>query len=258
MPMTAYAALSVDPTVGTAGGAEAPARAGLILRRRSETGATLKTTFVTVFEPLGTSVPPLVRVGRVASAPAEAVVLYLETGDGNEHLVINLAPGKTQNVKLADGRALRSDGLAVRVTPRDVMLAGGSSVETGRRRTRHAPVVGEVVAVSRGRSEAGRGWFLTDRAVPDPDALVGRTLLIRHGDGTTHGWTLTRVENLPDGNSARLHVHEEPGFLLDRASGAARYYQFPRTVAPGPHAFSVSRISRASLTGPLPAVDVTP
>ena len=252
LPLVAYCALSNDPTAGSNAGAS---RAGLILRRRSETGATLKTTFVTVFEPLGTAAPSLSAVGRVAS-PAETVVVYLATPEGNEHLVINLTPGTTREVTLADGRKLRTDGLVVRVTSRDLMLAGGSFVETGRRRTRQSPAAGSIVAVTRGATNAGRGWFLTDEPVADPNTLVGRTLLIEHGDGTTRGWTLTRVENTPEGNAARLHVHEEPGFLIDRDSGAARYYQFPRDTAPGPHRFTISKIARASQTGPLPAVDV--
>jgi hypothetical protein len=251
-PMTVFSALSVDPTAELTGGRR---RAGLVVRRRSADGATLKSTFVTLFEPLTGPIPPLARVGRVASA-SETVVLYLETNEGNEHLVVNLAPGKVQSVKLADGRILRTDGLVVRVTPLDLMLAGGTFVETGRRATRQQAASGAITAVTRGTTTAGRGWFLSDHAVPDPDALVGRTLLIRHGDGTTHGWTLTRVENTSDGDGARLHVHEEPGFLIDPDSGLARYYQFPRNDVPGPHEFTISRMARASLTGPLPAVDV--
>jgi hypothetical protein len=84
---------------------------------------------------------------------------------------------------------------------------------------------------------------------------VGRTLLIQHGDGTTRGWTLSRVENTQGGYSSRLYVHEEPGFVIDRKSGAACYYQFPRDAAPGPHRFTISQIARTSMTGPLPAVD---
>jgi hypothetical protein len=115
--------------------------------------------------------------------------------------------------------------------------------------------VGTIVAVTRTATASGGGWFETDQAVPNPDSLVGRTLLIHHGDGTTHGWTLARVENTQGGYAARLHVHEEPGFLIDRDSGAAHYYQFPRDVNPGPHHYAISQIIRTSITGPLPAVD---
>jgi hypothetical protein len=254
LPLVAYGALSHDPTAGSNAAAS---RAGLILRRRSDTGATLKTTFVTVFEPLASAAPPLAAVGRVASPP-ETIVLYLATPQGNEHLVVNLTPGTIQEVALADGRKLRTDGLAVRVTSRDLILAGGSFAETGQRQTHQSPATGSVVAVTRGATSAGRGWFLTDEPIADADRLVGRTLVIEHGDGTTRGWTLTRVENTAEGGGARLHVHEEPGFLIDRDSHAAHYYQFPRDTAPGPHRYRISQITRASRTGPLPAVDVAP
>jgi hypothetical protein len=238
--MTAYCALSADPGAGNRSG---PTRAGLILRRRSEDGMTLKTTFVTVFEPLGTKVPSLRRVGRVAS-PVDTVVLFIETAQGNEHLLVNLTPGKVVQVALSDGRSLRTDGLAVRVTPTDLILAGGTLAEVGLRRTVQSPAVGSIVGATRTATAAGGGWFETDRAVPDPDTLIGRTLLIQHGDGTTRGWTVTRAENTQRGYAARLYVHEEPGFVIDRDSGAARYYQFPRDLAPGPHRYTISRITR--------------
>jgi hypothetical protein len=61
---------------------------------------------------------------------------------------------------------------------------------------------------------------------------------------TTRDWTLSRVENTPDGKAARLHVHEEPGFQIDLENGAAHYYQFPRDTAAGPHRFTVSQLAR--------------
>ena len=102
---------------------------------------------------------------------------------------------------------------------------------------------------------ASRGWFLTDQPVPEADTLVGRTLLVQHGDGTTRGWTLTRVENMratrPGSTCTR-----SPALRSIAETGAARYYQFPRDSAPGPHRFAISQIARASRTGPLPATDV--
>jgi hypothetical protein len=250
-PLMAFSAQSLDPSNRAAPG---PSRGALVLRHRSEAGATLRTTFVTVFEPLGTTASPLRQVGRVA-APAEVVVLFVETDQGAEHLVVNLTPGTVREVTLADGSLLRTDGVAVRVTPRNLMLAGGTFAEVGRRRVAQSPSSGAIVAVTRGGTAAGRGSFVTDTPVADPDLLVGRTLLIRHGDGTTRGWTLTRVENTPDGAAARLHVHEEPGFTIAGDTGAARYYQFPRDSAAGPHRFTISRIARAPPSGPAPAAD---
>ncbi|MHC5538911.1 hypothetical protein ACYOEI_11885, partial [Singulisphaera rosea] len=80
--------------------------------------------------------------------------------------------------------------------------------------------------------------------LPDAPSLAGRILLIRHGDGTTRGWTLQHVET--HANGSRLYVREEPGFTIDdKNDRVARYYQFPRNIAPWPHEFRISKMSRA-------------
>ena len=168
--------------------------------------------------------------------------MYLETAEGKEHLVVNLTPGTPRTVPLADGSSLTTDGLAVRVSDRAMVLAGGTFAESSGRQVRQVKVTGKIRGVVRRNSAESRGWFEADAPLPDPDLLAGRVLHIRHGDGTTRGWTLQKVENTAEG--ARLHVREEPGFELDPQTQAARYYQFPRDVAPGPHLFRVSKIAR--------------
>lgn len=66
-------------------------RATLLVRRRSAEGATLSSRFVTVLEPTGEAFRPLLRVGRVAS-PEGTTVVFVETADGPEHLVVNASP----------------------------------------------------------------------------------------------------------------------------------------------------------------------
>jgi hypothetical protein len=241
-PMSLLTATSPDPLdVSPADPAGEPGRSALIVRRRSKDGTTLRTMFVTLFEPAGGQ-SLLKRVGR-AGSPDGSVVLYVETADGPEHLVINREPGHFLSVTLADGRTLSTDAIAVRVRPQGIILAGGTFVDAGDQRIRHEASSGAVVGVVRQASQSSRGWFEANTSLADPEALAGRVLSIAHGDGTTRAWTLVRVENTATG--ARLHVREEPGFVLDRAhSGEARYYQFPRTVCPGPHRFSVARMSR--------------
>ena len=243
VPASIITAVSPDPTdsVGR-GAADEPGRAGLILRRRSEDGTTLKSTFVTVFEPVGAG-PPFARVGRVVSS-FELVVVLIETDEGPEQVMVNLAPGTARKAKLADGRVLTTDGLAVRVTDRGLVLAGGTFAETSDgRRVRVEPASGTIHGVVRQASGESRGWFESDTPMPDAPALAGRALLIRHGDGTVRGWTLVQVKNVARG--ARLFVREEPGFALEKGrDGEARYYQFPRTSKPGPHHFRIARIAR--------------
>jgi len=196
--------------------------------------------FVTVFEPVG-GTPSLLRVGRVATLP-ESVVVYLETAEGKEHLAVNMTPGTPQTVPLADGSNLTTDGLAVRLTDRALILAGGTFADSSGRQVRQVKVTGKIRGVVRRTSAESRGWFEADAPLPDPDLLAGRVLHIRHGDGITRCWTLQKAENTSEG--ARLHVREEPGFELDPQTHVARYYQFPRNVLPGPHHFRVSKIAR--------------
>ncbi|WP_422929903.1 heparinase II/III domain-containing protein [Singulisphaera sp. PoT] len=244
MPAAVVTATSPDPTieVNTKAGEE-PGRGSLILRRRSGNGSTLKTTFITVFEPTLGENKGLLRVGRVGS-PEGTIVLYVETSAGPENIVINLQPGTEVDVALADGNRVRTDGLAVRIVGQEVVLAGGTFAETGGQRVVQSEAEGRITGTMRHTSEEERGWFTTDVSLPDPATLVGRTLLVRHGDGTTHGWTLRAVENTSEG--ARLHVLEEPGFEVGRRrDDPAQYYQFPRNSAPGPHKFRISKMSRS-------------
>ena len=245
-PFDAVTALGPD---ALSQGKDDSGRAALVLRRRSESGDTLNSLFVTVFEPIFRGTPPLKRVGRVAS-PSGTVVVYLETPDGSEHVVLNLSPGTVRAVTLADGRALTTDGLAVRVTSAGLVLAGGTFAEVGggQLQARQSRASGKLVGVVRRPSTGSRGWFETDAPLPDLDALAGRVVTITHGDDSTRGWTVERAENTRNG--ARLYLREEPGFALDPASKAARYYQFPQLTAPGPHHFRVGKIARsAKLSG---------
>ena len=246
VPLTVLTALGPDPSTpapAAPGSGHDAGRAALILRHRSEDGAALTSTFVTVFEPLAAAAP-LGRVGRVATGP-ETVAVYLETADGPEYLVVNLRPGTRQTVDLAEGRQLRTDGRVVRLTRNQMILAGGTFAATSDPwRVRHETAQGRITAAVRGSAATGRGYFLTDAPLPNPESLAGRALLIRHGDGATRGWTLEKVENAATG--ARLLVREEPGFQIDPNSGEARYYQFPRTSSPPPHQFGISSLSRAT------------
>jgi hypothetical protein len=241
-PLTAVTATSPDPTLATHRAAgDDTGRGSLILRRRSTNGSSLRTTFVTLIEPIATAVPPLSRIGRVRASNG-AVVVYLETAEGPEYLVVNLSPGKAVAVTLADGRTLSTDGLAVRFSSAGLVLAGGTFAECAGAAVRQGSAGGKIIGAVRQNSGESGGWFESDSPLPDPDALTGRVMLVRHGDGSTRGWTLQRVENHPAG--ARLHVREEPGFEIDTATGYARYYQFPQARFAGPHSFRVSRITR--------------
>jgi hypothetical protein len=232
-PTTAY--------LGRTPAASIEGRASLVSRRRSEDGSAMKTTFVTLVEPLGRG-GSIRRAGRVASPP-NVIVIAVETDLGIEYVAINKSPGDACEAILLDKRVMRTDGLAVRVSPAGLTLAGGSFAEAGDRTVNLDRITGTVVAAGQSDRPGALGVFRVSDAIPKPASVVGRVLLIRHGDGSSRGWTIVAAENLAEGGS-RLHVREESGMHIDPESGSARYERFPGTLVPGPHRFGVSRIAR--------------
>jgi len=215
-------------------------RSSLVIRRTSDQGATLKSHFVTLFEPAGSPFPPLTRVGRV-EAPPGTIVLLVESAEGVEHLVINLRPNVKQIVRLSDSRTLETDGLAVRIRGDGMVLAGGQFASQGEMRCALEPMRGSIHRTQPGVTSGG--WFETDAELTDLNRLPGRTLLIRHGDGTSRGWTIERAM-AGDHGGTRFLVHELPGFHIEPSTGEAVYDQHPGTRHPGPHTFGISRLAR--------------
>jgi hypothetical protein len=243
-PTTAFTATSPDPTLAH----EAPGssnsdgrRASLILRRKSQQAENLNSVFVTLFEPSGGVLAPLRRVGRVDASP-DVVIVLVESIDGPEYLLVNLDPGSNRRVRLPSGRYVSFDGLALRVREDSLVMAGGRIAEGSGKLLSQASIVGTLSGSVRRRTERGRGWFLTTDQLPADPAVVGRTLVVQHGDGTCRSWTLDSIESAAEGT--RLHVREEPGFSLEARTHEARYYQFPQATAPGPHRFRLCQICR--------------
>ena len=139
---------------------------------------------------------------------------------------------------LPGNRYVSFDGLAVRVREGGLVLAGGTFAEGSGKLVSQPAMAGTLTGSVRQRTDRGLGWFVTTDRLPDDAALAGRTLTVRHGDGTCRSWTLDSVESHPEGT--RLHVREETGFTIDPSDGTARYYQFPQDVLPGPHRFRIS------------------
>lgn len=241
-PATLIAADSADAPATPGGQPDAAApRSSLVVRRRSETGQNLSSVFVTLFEPMQDGLAPLDRVGRVEVA-GDAVVVVVEAPEGTEHLVFNRKAGTAVRAQLANGRGVETDGLAVRVRGDEVMLAGGTYAEAAGKLVSQPSARGTITAAGREPVERSRGWFLTPDKLPDGLSVAGRTLFVQHGDGSTRSWTLETAEETPQGT--RLRVREEPGFRV-APDGAAEYYQFPMTSAPGPHRFRVALSARS-------------
>ena len=164
---------------------------------------------MTLLEPVGTFAP-LAPVGRV-KAPAGRG--RDRRRDRRGHGV----PGGQHGTGRGPGRpAARRPRPALR-RPRRAGHGRSRSPWPGARSPRSATAASRSTG-SRGPSwprdapiDPGRGGCSESRSrSPHPEALAGRTLLIRHGDGTSRGWTIVEAENLEEGG-ARIHVREDAG-----------------------------------------------
>jgi hypothetical protein len=224
-------------------GDETEGRSVLVQRRVSADGRDLDTRFVDVFEPLATPHGQSRRVARVESPGALTIVLFDDRTSLN-YLAINATPGQSTSAVLPDGRLLRTDALAVLVRPNSLIMAGGSFAECARQRVDAAVLGGRVVASGRNEGAGAPGWFELEGAGADVAAMRGRTLVIKHDDGTSRAWTVADASPTA-GNRIRIAVREEPGFRIEPATGDAVYYQYPLTRHHGPHLARLCSTSRA-------------
>lgn len=68
---------------------------------------------------------------------------------------------------------------------------------------------------------------------PEGDALCGRTLLVTHPDGTTHGYIIVRVERY--GAGSFVVIEGEPGFVVEARNVAVNEPTLLETVTHFPY-----------------------
>ena len=207
-----------------------------------------RSTFVTVFEPIGAGAPLATRRARGVVAPRRWSSISRRPRVASTSWSTSRRGPPARSSSPTAG-TWRPTAWPCASSDRGLVLAGGTFAEmSDGRQVRQEPATGIIRGVVRQLSGPSRGWFESDASIPDASALAGRVLLVRHGDGTVRGWTLHEVQNIDRG--VRLFVREEPGFELEPGrDGEARYYQFPRTSMPGLHRFRIARIARSSEPG---------
>ena len=124
-----------------------------------------------------------------------------------------------------------------------VLLAKGGYVLKGSGR-----VSGRVLEVHRRGVNRSRGHFKVDRRIPEDRPLDGRLMIVVHGDGSTHGYTISRVENT--GDHGIIYVKEDPGFEIaekiigDRRVTETIFKRFPENRIIGENKFYIVNLER--------------
>ena len=145
---------------------------------------------------------PLRRTGDMA--------LQGRVGMVSEHMVSE-RQGTLRSLYLLDGTGL---------TCRDEMIAGKEAWTGKILRVRHA-------------GEEGESGFETNALPPEGDGLRGRTLLVTHPDGTTHGYAIVRVERY--GAGSFVAIEGEPGFVIEARNVAVNEPTLLETVTRFPY-----------------------
>jgi hypothetical protein len=84
----------------------------------------------------------------------------------------------------------------------------------------------------RAEEREGGGHFVLEPATADLVPTAGATLLLEHGDGATHGYTIQRAAQT--GDSLEVWTQEPPGFRISERGAEVHFKSFPGSTHPGP------------------------
>ncbi len=96
---------------------------------------------------------------------------------------------------------------------------------------------GEITAVKRKDGGDSIDGFMTPVKWVSQKPLIGRTLFVEHGDGSTCAYEISDIHSTRQGTF--IEITADPGWMLDVPTGRARYVFYPGSELAGPHKFIV-------------------
>ncbi|MFW6600062.1 hypothetical protein ACQBAU_18485 [Propionibacteriaceae bacterium Y2011] len=206
----------------------------VVLRRE---GTDLNSDFITVFEPHGAGATG--QVHSVEQLPitggADGDIAVKVTHDGGHDIMIS---------SLDDTRTLMADGVTLTGRyglarfasgqPSSLHLVGGTALAAGEL-TVSGPgaVTGDVVTAKRKTAGDEVDAFVTTAAVPE--WVIGKVLVIKHADDTTHSYRVTAVT--ASGGQTMIELDTDPGLIVSASSASLVF--FPRTTWDGATTFRI-------------------
>jgi hypothetical protein len=181
----------------------------LVARRK---GATLKSTFIAVHEPVNGS-PRLGKV-NVLQQDADIVVLQVPNENATDYFFVSLDGPSSTDISTSAG-LIHFDGMHgfIRMQDRKVVeahLVNGSYLKVGDMTLTGVPSQsGEILEAHCMEAEDSRGWVEVNEPleITSPNCL----LLIRYPDGTTQGYEVTRMETQATG-PRKIFLGQKPAF----------------------------------------------
>jgi len=197
----------------------------VMIRRASGDEANL---FVALFEPVGGS--PVIKSVSVLQIEGVGQVLAVETDEFTDIIGIFTysIQGSYEGVQFEMSSPMSQlrirQGEVVRAYSTGLVSYGNFMLDIGQYRN------AKLVGVERG--EDG-GALLIDADWTQVGPTAGTVLVLHHGDGRTHGYTVASVEKAGEGS--RIITLQDPGFEYDADTQTAQYEFFPHHAHTGEH-----------------------
>lgn len=158
-------------------------------------GSDLRSQFVTMIEPHGPGQQARVeRIERIVPDQAAdgSIAVKISYGDVTDLVLSSADP---ESPMTAGGASLTGKLGLVRIvggTVTRLILIGGTALSHGSAQvTGDGPVTGKLTGVLRRPDGDAKNAFVTDVAVPE--TMIGKTLVVTHPDGKTHGYPIKAV-----------------------------------------------------------------
>lgn len=215
----------------------------MVLRREGEN---LTSNFITAMEPYSSEgVPRIDNIERLTPDQAVEGDIAVKVTYGNitDIILSSLAPdqplvigdmilkGKMGMIRLKDGEV------------EELYLVGGTSLKKGDIEvTGEGAISGSITEVQRQAEGASRDAFITE--TPISTDIQGKTLVITHPDGKTHGYIVKEVKE-EDGRTIIEIDDMDPGFTINR-DGTSELKFYPFTKWTGETVFTIENVVRLS------------
>lgn len=203
-------------------------------------GDDLDSTFITAIAPHLAGDDPDLSVERLevsGDAPG-AIAVAVRTGDRTDLVLSALEPGNLSAGGVSmEGRLAHVGLIGDSVT--EMTLIGGSTLTHGELSlTGEGTTTGTVTQTLRAVVGDSTNGFVLDQAVDE--SVVGRTMVITHPNGKTHGYRITAV------TSNGVEIDGDPGFSIS-SDGSSRMEFVPFTEWTGEHTFVIDTVAHLTV-----------
>ncbi len=106
-----------------------------------------------------------------------------------------------------------------------IHIADGKGVEAGGWQIETSGPRSGLLLKSERDPGGGPGALMVQGKLQTGETLAGRTIIVTHGDGSTNGYTIRRIES--EGDSSRVFLTDDPGFEYEPTSRKSWFWFFP-------------------------------